>query len=280
MPGYSGTPLVRKLGITDAHTVFLDGLPDGVDLGDLAAAHVVRRLPRAADVTLTFHTERRALARRLPEVFARTATDGMVWVCWPKKAAQRSARNPQGVVSDLDENLVRDLGLELGFVDVKVAAVDEVWSGLKFVRRVVDRRAEPAWGAGSGGRSADGAPAAGRSHGCRRRRGRGVGEDAWVAMVSEVMVSEVRGSGTTAGACPVGPRVRRVLGDPESAQQPADEHQPDEQAGDGAERGEDQEEPGLRLAAARGGAEVDRGVDEVAPGDHGQRHPGRGCEQR
>ena len=140
MPGYSGTPLVRKLGITDAHTVFLDGLPDGVDLGDLAAAHVVRRLPRRADVTLTFHAEREGLAHRLPEVFARTATDGMVWVCWPKKAAQRSARNPQGPVSDLDENLVRDLGLELGFVDVKVAAVDEVWSGLKFVRRVADRR--------------------------------------------------------------------------------------------------------------------------------------------
>ena len=96
--------------------------------------------PRTADVTLTFHTERAALARRLPEVFARTATDGMVWVCWPKKAAQRSARNPQGPVSDLDENLVRDLGLELGFVDVKVAAVDEVWSGLKFVRRLADRQ--------------------------------------------------------------------------------------------------------------------------------------------
>jgi len=139
MPGYSRTPLVRRLGIKEPHVVFLDCLPAGVALGDLGAATVVRRLPPSADVTLTFHTDRAVLARRLPAVFERTTTDGMVWVCWPKKAAQRSARNPAGLVSDLDENLVRGLGLELGFVDVKVAAVDEVWSGLKFVRRLADR---------------------------------------------------------------------------------------------------------------------------------------------
>ena len=139
MPGYSGTPLVRKLGIKETHVVFLDGLPDGLDLGDLGSASVVRRLPRTADVTLTFHTDRATLVSRLHAVLERTTTDGMVWVCWPKKSAQRSARNPEGPVSDLDENVVRDLGLELGFVDVKVAAVDEVWSGLKFVRRLADR---------------------------------------------------------------------------------------------------------------------------------------------
>lgn len=139
MVGYSGTPLVRKLGIRDSHVVLLDALPDSVDLGDLGDARVVRRLPATADVTLTFHTTLASLRRRLPALLERTATDGMVWVCWPKKSAQRSARNPDGPVSDLDENLVRDLGLELGFVDVKVAAVDEVWSGLKFVRRLADR---------------------------------------------------------------------------------------------------------------------------------------------
>ena len=63
----------------------------------------------------------------------------MVWVCWPKQAAQKA----QGIASDLDENLVRELGLDLGFVDVKVAAVDETWSGLKFVRRLADRLPEP-----------------------------------------------------------------------------------------------------------------------------------------
>ena len=139
MAGYSGTPLVRKLGIKDDHLLFLDGIPPAVELGDTGGAQVVRRLPRAADVTLTFHTSYAGLARRLPTLFERTSTAGMVWVCWPKKAAQSSRTNPHGVVSDLDDNRVRGLGLELGFVDVKVAAIDETWSGMKFVRRLVDR---------------------------------------------------------------------------------------------------------------------------------------------
>jgi hypothetical protein len=133
--GYSGTPLVKKLGIKDQHVLFLDGLPDGLDLGDVGGATVVRRLPRTADVTLTFHLKLATLTARLPTLFERTSTAGMVWVCWPKKSAQKAL----GLDSDLDENLVRDLGLRLGFVDVKVAAVDETWSGLKFVRRLADR---------------------------------------------------------------------------------------------------------------------------------------------
>ena len=100
MAGYSGTPLVHKLGIKDTHVVLLDGAPEGLDLGDLGGALVVRRLPSAADVTLTFHTARASLKRRLPTVFERTVTDGMVWACWPKRAAQRSTRNPDGLVSD------------------------------------------------------------------------------------------------------------------------------------------------------------------------------------
>jgi len=137
--GYSGTPLVRKIGIKDDHVVLLDGAPVDLELGETGGAQLVRRLPRAADVTLTFHTSLAALTKRLPTLFERTSTAGMVWVCWPKKAAQRSTRNPGGLISDLDENLVRDLGLELGFVDVKVAAIDDTWSGLKFVRRLADR---------------------------------------------------------------------------------------------------------------------------------------------
>ena len=134
MAGYSGTPLVTKLGVKPGHTLFLDRAPD-LDLGDLAGVHVVRRLPRQADVTLTFHTQLSELSRRLPELFARTSTAGMVWVCWPKQAAQKH----QGIVSDLGDGVVRALGLDLGFVDVKVAAIDETWSGLKFVRRLADR---------------------------------------------------------------------------------------------------------------------------------------------
>ena len=138
--GYSGTPLVRKLGIKDEHVVLLDGAPGDLDLGDTGGAHLVRRLPprsrgQSADVTLTFHTSYDKLAKRLPTLFERTSTAGMVWVCWPKLAAQKAL----GLNSDLDENRVRDLGLELGFVDVKVAAIDDTWSGLKFVRRLADR---------------------------------------------------------------------------------------------------------------------------------------------
>jgi hypothetical protein len=129
--GYSGTPLPQKLGVKPAHVVFLDGQPADVELGDLVAASVVRRLPRTMDLTLTWHTTLAGLEKRLPVLFERTSTAGMVWVCWPKKSS--------GVASDLDENKVRDLGLELGFVDVKVAAIDGTWSGLKFVRRLKDR---------------------------------------------------------------------------------------------------------------------------------------------
>jgi hypothetical protein len=140
MAGYSGTPLPRKIGVKDGHTVFLDRAPDGFDMGDVGAARVVRRLPAAPDVTLTFHTSYAALAARFPQLLERLPRDGMVWVCWPKKAAQKVL----GLDSDLDENLVRDLGLELGVVDVKVAAIDDTWSGLKFVRRLADRGPLPA----------------------------------------------------------------------------------------------------------------------------------------
>jgi hypothetical protein len=138
MHGYSGTPLPEKLGLRPGLKVYVDGAPDHLD-ELLGGSTYSTRLPREIDVTLLFSTSLARLERRLPVVIERTASNGMVWVCWPKKAAQRSARNRDGLVSDLDENRVRDLGLELGFVDVKVAAIDDTWSGLKFVRRLVDR---------------------------------------------------------------------------------------------------------------------------------------------
>lgn len=136
--GYSGTPLPRKLGIKDDGVVLLDRLPAELALGDLGGAHVVHRLRAGLDVTLTFHTAYASLAGRLPDLFDKTVTNGMVWVCWPKKSAHK-ALAAEGVRVDLDENVVRDLGLELGWVDVKVAAVDDTWSALKFVRRLADR---------------------------------------------------------------------------------------------------------------------------------------------
>jgi hypothetical protein len=133
--GYSGTPLPRKLGLEDGHVVLLDRLPDGLDLGFPPTAHVVRRLRDGLDVTLTFHTRLATLEARLPALFEHTATAGSVWVCWTKLAAAKRL----GIDTDLNDNVVRAAGLFLGWVDVKVAAIDETWSGQKFVRRLVDR---------------------------------------------------------------------------------------------------------------------------------------------
>jgi hypothetical protein len=132
MAGYSGTPLEKKLGIKDGQVVFLDRAPDGFALD----AQTTRRLPKQAAITLTFHTSRDALKERLPELIDHTEQAGMIWVCWLKKAAVKA----MAIETDLDENVVRELGLAAGVVDVKVCAIDETWSGLKFVRRLADRR--------------------------------------------------------------------------------------------------------------------------------------------
>jgi hypothetical protein len=128
MAGYSEAPLERKLGIKPGHVVFLDKPPAGFALD----APATTRLPRRIDVTLTFHTDEPPLARRLPILIDRTVQDGMVWICWPKRSS--------GMPSRIDENDVRRLGLSAGLVDVKVAAISEIWSGLKFVRRLADRQ--------------------------------------------------------------------------------------------------------------------------------------------
>ena len=130
MAGYSGTPLERKLGVKN-EVVFLDGAPAGFEL----EASTTTRLPKTITLALTFHTHQKTLARRLPQLIERLESAGTIWVCWPKKAAVKT----QGLDADLDENLVRDLGLSNGVVDVKVAAIDDTWSGLKFVRRLSDR---------------------------------------------------------------------------------------------------------------------------------------------
>jgi hypothetical protein len=133
--GYSGTPLPKKLGVKDGHVVLLDRLPAGLDLGLPPEATVVRRVRDGLDLTVTFHTRLATLAARLPVLFEHTVTDGMVWACWPKQAAVRRL----GLDCDLTDNVVREVGLSLGWVDVKVAAIDETWSGQKFVRRLADR---------------------------------------------------------------------------------------------------------------------------------------------
>jgi hypothetical protein len=127
--GYSGTPLPRKLGVKAESRVLLVAAPPGFTL-DGVAVHT-RRGRDPYDVIVLFCSDARTLRSRFTDLTGALTTAGALWACWPKKAS--------GVVTDLGEKLVREHGLDVGLVDVKVVAVDATWSGLKFVRRVADR---------------------------------------------------------------------------------------------------------------------------------------------
>jgi hypothetical protein len=134
MPGYSGTPLPKKLGIKDGFRVFLFAPPDDVmtELHDaLKQCELLRQKKGLIDFAMLFSTSRENLEKEFVTIAKFLAPAGMLWVSWPKKSS--------GVKSDIDENIVRVTGLGAGLVDVKVCAVSEIWSGLKFVRRVKDR---------------------------------------------------------------------------------------------------------------------------------------------
>jgi hypothetical protein len=128
--GYSGTPLPKKLGFKPGMRAALLDAPDGfgATLGELPdGVEVARRLGGRFDLVVVFVTERGQLERRLEALRRAIAPDGMVWVAWPKKAS--------GVATDMTEDVVRDVALPTGLVDVKVAALDATWSGLKLVIR-------------------------------------------------------------------------------------------------------------------------------------------------
>ena len=133
MAGYSGKPLVAKLGIKPGARIAILNAPPGYQrvLGRLPP--VSRRASAAAplDFVQFFTTEKRKLERRFGALARALAPAGMLWVSWPKRAS--------GVATDLTEDVIRAVGLAHGLVDVKVAAVDDVWSGLKFVRRLENR---------------------------------------------------------------------------------------------------------------------------------------------
>jgi hypothetical protein len=126
--GYSGTPLPSKLGIKPESRVLLLGAPEGFELEGVAP---VRRAQGLADVILSFHTERGELRRRLPVLRERMRQDARLWIAWPKKASKRP--------TDITEDVVRELALANRLVDNKVAAIDEIWSGLQLVIRAKDR---------------------------------------------------------------------------------------------------------------------------------------------
>ena len=135
MAGYSGTPLVRKLGIRPNERVIvlnppqnyaalLEGLPNGVVLGG--------RVFAGANFIHLFTTRRAELEKRLRSLREKIAETGTLWVSWPKKSS--------GVATDVTEDTIRAVALPLGFVDVKVCAVDETWSGLKLMIRRENRK--------------------------------------------------------------------------------------------------------------------------------------------
>jgi hypothetical protein len=134
MPGYSGTPLPKKLGIQDGFTASLIDAPRDV-LAELNTVLSACRLVDGTDAPLDFihffTKSKAALAKDFKRLAKQLTPAGMLWISWPKKSS--------GVATDLDENVVRSIGLAAGLVDVKVCAVTDVWSGLKFVRRVKDR---------------------------------------------------------------------------------------------------------------------------------------------
>ena len=132
--GYSGTPLARKLGIGAGTRVRLVAAPPGFkDTIAGSGARFVRTGP--AEVTVVFATTAAEIEERFLRALGGVRSEGSLWVAWPKKSS--------GVATDLTEQTMRDLFLPTGMVDNKVAAIDQVWSGLRFVVR---RENRPAWG--------------------------------------------------------------------------------------------------------------------------------------
>jgi hypothetical protein len=134
MAGYSGTPLIQKIGIKPGHRVILKNQPPTFlkDLGPLPeGAEHSKSLTGKANVVVCFTDRKAELEKDFPALANKLVPDGMLWISWPKKAS--------GVPTDLTEDVIRQVGLTCGLVDVKVCAIDETWSGLKFVIRTKDR---------------------------------------------------------------------------------------------------------------------------------------------
>lgn len=136
MAGYSGTPLAKKLGIKENFRLFFFDPPKTLrtDIGDLPDnARIATKLDgKPFDLIMLFATSERVLKQQFPRLMKSMNQNGMLWVAWPKKSS--------GVETDLSEKIVQHFGLDSGLVDVKICAVDDTWSGLKFVYRLKDRK--------------------------------------------------------------------------------------------------------------------------------------------
>ncbi|HEX4736835.1 MAG TPA: hypothetical protein VH331_04655 [Allosphingosinicella sp.] len=127
MAGYSGTPLAKKLSLKDGLRVRWEGMPDSVRAEIEAAGLALELAGERIDAAHVFVTRRAELEEAVGRLLPRLARDGLLWVSWPKKASK--------VPTDITEDTIRVVALPLGLVDVKVCAVDEIWSGLKLVIR-------------------------------------------------------------------------------------------------------------------------------------------------
>jgi hypothetical protein len=134
MAGYSSTPLAKKLGFKEGFRAGfvnapksfekeLGSLPDGVE--------ICEALRKPLNLIVLFVDSQKMLKKEFPQLAKKLPGNGMLWIAWPKKAS--------GIITDLSENIIRDIGLAAGLVDVKVCAVNDIWSGLKFVYRLKDR---------------------------------------------------------------------------------------------------------------------------------------------
>ena len=133
--GYSGTPLPKKLGIKENFRIGLVDAPKSFlpQLGELPPnTQLVSSLKAPLDLVVLFVDRETTLAKRFPLVAEKLSVNGMIWVAWPKKSS--------GVKTDLMFDNVQRIGLDCGLVDVKICAIDDTWSGLKFVYRVKDRK--------------------------------------------------------------------------------------------------------------------------------------------
>lgn len=137
MAGYSGTPLVKKIGVKPGHRVLLVNAPKDFakTMGELPENGKTVTQGNAFDVGIVFVTSTADLEKNLRVLHRAMEQNGMIWAAWPKKTS--------GLRTDLVENKVRDIGLAAGLVDVKVCAIDDTWSGLKFVIRLADRQKSP-----------------------------------------------------------------------------------------------------------------------------------------
>ena len=134
MAGYSGTPLVKKLGIKAGARVALVNAPDDFQttLAELPDdVKFMKSTNKSLDLILCFVLSERILLRDFPKLAQHLTSNGMIWIAWPKKSS--------GVETDLTFERVQRIGLDAGLVDVKICAIDDTWSGLKFVYRLKDR---------------------------------------------------------------------------------------------------------------------------------------------